>query len=371
MRYFFLISIIFLAIPSSLQAQLDDPLKQVLQEHQDKFDDLLKEDKYEIQIIYTQINRDEANRPSFRTYRYGVDEERYFYPASTVKMPTAFVAMEKLNELSIRGLDYENKMITGVGTAPQTGIEVDSTAMGLAPSVGQYVKKIFLVSDNDAQNRLYEFVGQAELNQRLREKGFKSSRIIHRLGAGGPSYSVEQNQYTNPISFYKGDQLLYHQGEVHSQIPFELDLSGEIKGKAYQSNGTIIEEPFDFSQKNFISLQNLHDILQRVIFPESAPPEQRFSLSEKDYQFLYRCMSMKPRESKSPLYDKPDGYVKFFIYEGEAEKIPDPIRIFNKVGWAYGYLTDVAYIIDLEKKVEFMLAAVIHVNDNQTYNDDN
>jgi hypothetical protein len=36
---------------------------------------------------------------------------------------------------------------------------------------------------------------------------------------------------------------------------------------------------------------------------------------------------------------------------------------------AYGYLNDVAYIVDFEKNVEFMLSAVIHVNKNQIYND--
>jgi len=34
-------------------------------------------------------------------------------------------------------------------------------------------------------------------------------------------------------------------------------------------------------------------------------------------------------------------------------------------------LTDASYIIDLEKNVEFFLAATIHVNENQIFNDDN
>ena len=81
-------------------------------------------------------------------------------------------------------------------------------------------------------------------------------------------------------------------------------------------------------------------------------------------------MGMRPRESNAPIYDLPDGFVKFFMYGGNAEIIPDHIRIFNKVGWAYGYLTDVAYIVDFENKIEFMVAATIHVNENEIYNDD-
>ena len=46
------------------------------------------------------------------------------------------------------------------------------------------------------------------------------------------------------------------------------------------------------------------------------------------------------------------------------------IRIFNKVGDAYGFLTDVAYIVDFEKKIEFMLSARIYCNADGILNDD-
>ena len=59
-----------------------------------------------------------------------------------------------------------------------------------------------------------------------------------------------------------------------------------------------------------------------------------------------------------------------FIYGDKKERIPDHIRTFNKVGWAYGYLTDVSYIVDFEKGIEFFLTATISVNENQIFNDD-
>ena len=92
-------------------------------------------------------------------------------------------------------------------------------------------------------------------------------------------------------------------------------------------------------------------------------------MTEEDYAFLYRYLSGRPGESDYPSYDKPDGYVKFFMFGGEAEKIPSHIHIFNKVGFAYGFLSDIAYIIDTKNQVEFFLSAVIHVNGNQIYND--
>ncbi len=352
---------------SYLTAQ--NPLLDIINKNKTTFGDIFdRPDDYEVQIIYTQIERDKENVPHFKSHYYHLDSTNYFYPASTVKMPTAFVALEKLNQLNIKGLDKFTPMRNGVGSAPQTEAATDASAKNLLPSIAHYIKKIFLVSDNDAYNRLYEFVGQEALNKSLHEKGFTDLRLIHRLSA--PRYTAETNKHTNPVTFYKNDNLLYHQGEVYSEASTNLGLQNEIKGKGYVDNeGKIINEPFDFRVKNYISLQNLHDILKTVLFPASVPAHQRFDLTEADYAFLYKYMSMTPKASDYPKYDKPDGYVKFFMFGGDAPTIPDHIKIFNKVGDAYGYLTDVAYVMDTKNNIEFMVAATIHVNGNGVFND--
>ena len=50
--------------------------------------------------------------------------------------------------------------------------------------------------------------------------------------------------------------------------------------------------------------------------------------------------------------------------------MPGHVRVFNKVGWAYGCLTDVSYVADFKNKVEFMLAVTIYVNSDGVLNDD-
>lgn len=351
---------------SMLPAQ--NPLQDILNQNKAVFGDIFdRPEHYEVQIIYTQIDRTPDNTPKFRSYEFGVNADRYFYPASTVKLPTALVALEKLNQLQIVDLDKHTPMRTGAATPPQTSAFLDPTAENLLPSVAHYIKKIFLVSDNDAYNRLYEFVGQQQLNETLWEKGFTDTRIIHRLSE--PGYDKNTNCFTNPVTFYQDNQVLYHQDEVHSQAYSDLKLKQQIKGKGYENNeDAIVMQPFDFRYKNYISLQNLHDILKAVLFPGSVPDEQHFDLTESDYDILYQYMSQYPKEGK-PYYDKPDGYVKFFMYGGEQDSIPNNIRIFNKVGDAYGYLTDVAYIVDFKNQIEFLVAATIHVNDNRIYND--
>lgn len=347
-------------------------LQQILNQRPADFDTIIKQpEKYQVQIIYTQIDRDAQNRPSFKTYTVGLDTNRYFYPASTVKMPAAFMALEKLNELKIVGLDKNSPMITGAGRYPQSPVVEDSSAENLTPSIAHYIKKIFLVSDNDAHNRLYEFLGQDYFNRKLYEKGYRSTRLIHRLSVSG--FDVEANRYTNPISFNSPEKLLYHQGEVYSRWDAKLNLQQQQKGKGYiDGKDALVNQPFDFSGRNFISLLDLHRMLTAVLLPEGVTPKERFNLTDDDYRFLYTYLSMRPRESRFPSYNEKDywdSYVKFFLFGDNKDRISDNIRIFNKVGEAYGTLTDVAYVVDFENKVEFLLSATILVNADGVFND--
>ena len=326
---------------------------------------------HRVQIIYTQIDRAADNTPIFTSYSYRLNADEYFYPASTVKLPTAALALEKLRRLDRRGLDRDTVMFTDAADAFQTEAVVDGTSRTGLPSVGQYVRKILLVSDNDAFNRLYEFLGQQELNESLRGKGYEGARIVHRLEL---VLDAEQNRSTNPIRFVRGDETVYQQPPQRAKDVF-LGLNPVPLGKAEIVGGARLDLPKDFSEKNAYPLQALHDTILAVMFPESVPPERRFALLDQDYELLRRYMSEYPGESGIPVYADamryPEGYVKFLMFGGDAAEIPRNIRVFNKVGDAYGFLTDAAYIVDFENGVEFILAATVYTNANETFNDNN
>jgi hypothetical protein len=325
---------------------------------------------YEIQILYTQINRDKKNKPNFVSYRYRVDAGQYFYPASTVKLPAVLLALEKINGLKIKDLTKETSLKIDSAYHRQIPVSKDSTAPNGLPSIAHYIKKILLISDNDAYNRLYEFVGQQRMNEGLYEKGFTNLRLIKRLQVGS---TTEEDRYTNPFTFYEGNKILYRQPLVFNGKVFENKLSTTLKGKGFLQKEAIIEKPMDFSALNYISIENLQGILTSLLFPESVPTSQRFNLRNEDYAFVYKYMSMFPGESKNPIYDSSyyNSYGKFFMFGDKKEPIPANIRIFNKAGWAYGYLTDNAYIVDFQHNIEFMLTATILVNENQIFNDGN
>jgi hypothetical protein len=79
----------------------------------------------------------------------------------------------------------------------------DTSSANGYPSIANYIKKIFLVSDNDAYNRLYEFNGQQTENEKLWQKGYKDVRITRRF----VTMNEEQNRHTNAIRFMQDGKL--------------------------------------------------------------------------------------------------------------------------------------------------------------------
>jgi hypothetical protein len=348
-----------------------DALAAILAAHPEWFSGVLaKARQHRLQILYTQIDRDDGNRPRFRSFSYGLTEA-YFYPASTVKLPAAVLALEKLNDLALPGLTRDTALRIEAGTAGQTAVERDPTKPDGLPTIGHYIEKIFLVSDNDAFNRLYEFLGQREVNERLWRRGFEDARILRRLEAGR---DPDENRATNPFVFFDGDRVLHRQPLARNRDEWTVDRPEVRQGRGYLRDGALVEEPFDFSRSSYLSIPTLQGILRSVLFPDGVPRKMRFRLGPDDYRFLYGSMSMLPRESVEPAYpdreEYPDSYGKYFLFGDSKAPIPPHIRIFNKVGEAYGYLIDDAYVVDFDAGVEFLLTAVIHVNADGIFNDD-
>jgi len=347
-------------------------LKNLLESHRDLFEHVLNHPTHnEVQILYTQIDRDENNVPHFRSFSYRLNAKHYFYPASTVKLPTAIFALEKINEMNIKGLTVKSTMITDSAFAGQTKVKHDSSSRNGLPSISNYIKKILLVSDNDAYNRLYEFVGREEINQKLKKYELNGTRIIGRLAIGDRGDSTK---HTNPVDFYDGKKLVYHKPALFDVNDYPMHLDNMIQGKGYiDRNEKLVMKPFDFSHNNVYPLADQQMVLKRLLFPETFPKEQQYNLTDDQYKFIYKYMSMWPTESRYPTYNPPEyypAYCKWLFYGGDSLAVIQPhIRIFDKIGDSYGYDIDNAYIVDFKNNVEFILSAVVQSNDDEIYND--
>lgn len=326
-------------------------------------------DSFHYQLIYTRIDRDQNNQPHFTNFYLNADRSQYFNPASTVKLPVALCALEKLNKQHVRGVSKFTPMLTDSAFAGETRVSRDSTSIDGLPSIAHYIKKIFLVSDNDAYNRLYEFTGQQTLNQSLWDKGYTDVRIVRRFAPA----TEEGNRHTNPIRFVNNNALVYAQPAAVSTLQFDYSKQILVGQGHFDKDDKLVMEPMDFTKHNNLPLEDLQQLLQSALFPQSVPRAKRFNLTKEDEDFLYQYLSEYPSESNYPRYDTSeyfDSYTKFFFFKSGKNKVPPNIRVFNKPGWSYGYLTDVAYIADFAHNVEFMLTGTIYTNSDGIINDD-
>ena len=165
----------------------------------------------------------------------------------------------------------------------QTAVKRDTSSANGAPSIAHYIKKIFLVSDNDAYNRLYEFDGQETLNSLLWKKGYKDVRITRRFVTA----TEEENRHTNAINFLQDVDGWVRLPPAYSQLQFNFNKQILVGKGHFNRNDSLINEPMDFYLRhNNLPLQDLQKMLQSVLFPESVPVSQRFQLTKDDEQFF-------------------------------------------------------------------------------------
>jgi hypothetical protein len=333
-------------------------------------------DTYRLQIIYTQIDRNKKGVPSFTHHTFQVDPNKYFNPASMVKMPLAFLALEKLHQLSspqknepgVPALNRDTRIAFDSSYPRQVIMRKDGSAPGEIPTIGHLVKRAFLISENDPYNRFYQFMGQGPTNQILQTKGYSSVRITRQF----MGFTDEQNRHTNAVRFYNPNgQEIYSQEPGYNRDSFSFPAPILIGNAHINRQEQLVQGPFDFTRHNSISLADMQKMLQAVVFPNSLPKKNRFNFSEEDRLFLLQYLSQYPSETNYPKYDTSvfyDSYVKFF-FQDSTHQMPSGVRVFNKVGWAYGFLTDVSYVVDTINRVDYFLSATLYVNSDGVVND--
>lgn len=344
------LTLILLLVFSCKSKHTLNPIEEVLQSEKEIIRTVVNnEDKYELQIMLTKINRNNST-VIFKDYQYHVNDSNYFYPASTVKFPVSILALEKMNQQKNITLDTPYN------------IKGDT----LITSFRKDIIDIFAVSSNDTYNRLYEYLGSDFINNSLNSKGLTPVRISHRL-----STKNAYNLKTKALEFRQNDSTFITTTSIQNNAIKALNLSKLKKGIGFYKNDSLINKPMDFSKKNYYPLTTQHNVIKRLMFPEKYSVEKQFKLNKKQRNFIIKSMALLPREVGYDPKEYYDGYVKFFLFGDSKKKIPEHIKIYNKVGYAYGYLTDCAYIKDTKHEIEYILSATIHVNSNKVYNDNN
>lgn len=373
--------------------------------------------KYRLEIIYTKIDRGDANTPSLTTYHFG-DSLSYFYPASTVKLPMSIFTMEKL--VSVYGLSSAEHFIKFDSTIVcgdhkyqnyyptyyrlkeaqslrefaermrlpldyirkiNPGIEVDSflrannvlcvSKKGTLLNFQDLLQAMLVFSDNESFNKLYDFVGPEFIYYRMKDNLLFKNWITRRL----MSCNENEHKKIQGYTVLKNDTtvLKYSPAKKNDDVNW-FPVAGAVVGKGIMENGEIRKGGKDFTGHNRISLADLNEFMMKLIFHQYIEEKQKYRFGLFEQRTLIRYLGNYPRETfrlrDSTFRNLDDAYTNYLLYGGTEKTIPSHIRIINIIGQAYGFTSDCAYIMDTKSKSEFMLSARIYTNSDGILNDD-
>lgn len=316
-----------------------------------------------VQLRRIRIARSVDGNPKLHTDDHGLAPRRWFSPASVAKLPMVLLTAERLSQ---HGLD-EHASIR-LSAPPETGEWPADEP--LQETFRRGMQRTFAVSDNVPYNRWYEFLGVDAIHARLAQLGYPHARLIARYASPDP----QANRRTG------GGALLAPDGRgVEMRPPAvggerRFPFGSVLLGRGWQrSDGSIEPGPHDFSRANFLPLTDSLAMLRAFLLPETVPARQRWRIDGALRMQLLHALGLRPREADEPHYDEreyPDGYARWFLVGGGSSRFPDGVHMFGKSGQAYGFLSEVAYVVDRTGGREFMLTAAIHANADGIYNDD-
>ncbi len=299
-----------------------------------------------------------------RRLGHRVDAE-YFYPASSVKLCAAFGVLDKLADVRKGpsrprvGLTTKVRFIDGIGRSRHIHMTTLETEL----------ERSLVLSDNEAHNRLFDFVGDAELASRLANAGLMSPRIAHRLGRKDPDHTPPPAiEMRAPNS--RSPIVIAQRADYELPPPPKEILIGTSH---VDESGSVVSGPMDFANKNIISLRDLHYLLIAITRPDLADRGKPLLTNDDDRRRLVRIMGMLPSELPPKIRRAvrgPDASYKR-MHAAMTSALPrDKVRVHEKGGRAYGFAVENAYAVNETTGRSLFVTATIYANDNETLNDD-
>lgn len=316
-----------------------------------------------LQILVTFKDADGA----WRSWEYRVDSE-YFYPASAIKILMAISALRVMSEKAGGEIDLGTRIQRcredRPGCEPPKEDEDEETDDDGKKKheklrVGEEISKMLSYSDNDSFNRLYDFVGHRELNEDMQKLGLASVRFHHKMNT-----PAERSRGTPRVTLLPpGKRAIEAKKRMSDFEPGPMPV-GDLKiGTSYRGGKGLVEEPLDFSAKNYVSLRDLQRVVISLVMPEHENAIQ-LGLTQPQRDHLLRAMTLDVSSGKRAAEHGP-------LSPGIVEAMPKKkIKYVAKSGRAYGFHLENAYVEDPATHRGFFVTATVFSNPDGVMNDD-
>ena len=355
------IFVLLLSLTSNIQAQT--ALNQALN-NLPKYKYIIDyPNKYHLQIIYSEVK----NGKTLNEERFNINDSNYFYCASMVKLPAAIIALEKINSLKEKGITLTTEIKFGNTRDCSNIIKKDTSHPIGIYTIEHLIKRMLLVSDNEAFDRVIDFIGLELFNKKLQEWGMDGSFINHNF-----DLTCNKKCISRPISFVNAfGNVIYSESEK-VYLPLKNHNSVKI-GKAYYSaSEKLILSPKEFGSYNYLKLEHVYALLKTITLNQPDINKIALNLTKENYNFLNECLAALPRHYNYPKYSQkefPDNYKKYVYFGDGKSKNFNEVSSTNIVGQSYGFLSDCALLKDVKTGKEIFIAIAMYCNEDEIIND--
>ena len=322
-------------------------------------------EKYRFQVLYGVITPGAA--PKLERHGFRADAE-YFFPASSMKVPIALAAYDRLGAL--RSAPPGKPALTRDATMRIH--PVSGNAEPYVTTLARETWRALIVSDNFSANRLLAMVGHREVHETLWALGLPSVRIHGAFATGAETDPAELSPRIE-VTTAEGAaaELPARRSDL---VPPPTDAPGLAIGKANIVDGRRVEGPLSFADKNAIRLRELQDALIRIMRPELLPAGSRpDTASKEDLAYMREALGTLPSASGLAGFERnvvADYQLSPFLRGIERVRARGQFLIHSKVGQAFGFLIANAYVVDKATGRAFFLIASVYANPEETMNSD-
>ena len=114
-------------------------------------------------------------------------------------------------------------------------VKTDSTHFKGILTINHLIKKIFLVSDDNAYNYLFDFLGTDYINKELTQRGLSNTRLYHKFLFGADNTNTWGFPFLN-----ENQKIIYHQPSISALVDLKINnLEGNLKGIGHIKSKTL------------------------------------------------------------------------------------------------------------------------------------